>query len=136
MMLKLLTITLVTLVICIAANEENPHSEKSTSTADTTAAARVLVSPKTNFTLSSSSSNGLNSTVILELWSERMISGKVVAPAAAEGHRLLNEHGEAAAAPAEGGAAPAMSYTYRVNGKLYINDQNLYKNGAGGRVQY
>ena len=134
-MLKLLTITLLALIISIAANEENPHSDKSTDTGDTTAAARVLVSPKKNFTLSSSTSNGLNSTVILELWSERMISGKVVPAAGGEGHRLLNEHGEAAA-PAEGGAAPAMSYTYRVNGKLYINDQNLYKNGAGGRVQY
>lgn len=114
-MFKFLAITLMTFVLSIAAN--NPHAEKTTTTADTTTASRVLVSPKTNFTLSSSSSNGLNSTVVLELWSERMISGKVVAPPA--GHRLLNEH----AASAESAAvAPAMSYTYRVNGKLYIND--------------
>jgi len=112
-MLKLLTITLMALVLSISANEENPHSEKPTNTADTTSAKRVLVSPKTNFTLSSSTSNGLNSTVVLELWSERMISGKVVPPAA---HRLLDEHMESAP------VAAAMSYTYRMNGKIYIND--------------
>jgi len=113
-MFKLLAITLLTLVMSIAAN---PHAEKPTTTADTTTAKRVLVSPRTNFTLSSSTTNGLNSTVVLELWSERMISGNVVAPSA--GHRLLNEH-EAPAATAA--VAPAMSYTYRINGKVYIND--------------
>jgi len=128
-MFKLLAITLMTFVMSIAAN--NPHSEKSTTTADTTTSARVLVSPKTNFTLSSTPANGLNSTVILELWSERMISGKVVAPPA--GHRLLNEH-EASSESAA--VAPAMSYTYRLNGKLYINDMNLYKKGANGIIQY
>ena len=116
-MFKLVTITLLTLVMSIAAN--NPHAEKSTSTADTTSSKRVLVSPKTNFTLFTSDVGTSHPSVVLEVWSERMISGNAVAPAAAEGHRLLNEHG----ASAEGaGAAPAMSYTYRVNGKLYLND--------------
>ena len=121
-MFKLVTITLMMtlFVISIAAN---PHAEKTTTTADTTTAKRVLVSPKTNFTLSSSSTNGLKSNVILEVWSERMISGKLVDPLAPAAHRLLNEGGHAApAAEGAAAAAPAMSYTYRVNGKLYIND--------------
>ena len=126
-MLKLLLITLITLLNTTLA--ENPHSEKSTSTADTTAATRVLVSPKTNFTLSSVQTDGNNSTVVLELWTERMISGKTVAPADS-GRRALNEHGESKSAD----VAPAMSYTYRMNGKLYVNDQNLYLKSKNGIV--
>ena len=114
--MKNLSATVVFVVLLINMASANSLVEKN-----------PTVSKKTNFTLVSISPT---QKVILELWTD-----KVISPASQEDDKEGGEHNEEADHGSGHKTIPTVA-DYRLNGNLYVLDQDLFSQTRIGKLKY